>query len=231
MAVSSRKSSAPGQRGLPPEISGALLLDNAGLPKRERTRRQLLAAAVGVFSARGIGEATIQEIAAAAGMATATVYNHFKTRDDVIHALAEWLAGTLCQTIADSYAHVPQATERMAIGNRRYVWLAEQSPSWALMLLDVMDAAPEQLHRILEYPLADLRLGLRQKSFRIESEQVAMDLIGGTVAQAMRSIALGRAGPGYGVAVATTILRALGVPFDKAAQVAARPLPDLAPRR
>ncbi len=216
-------------RDLPVELVAAMQQDTARLPKRERTRRQLLAAAASVFSARGVAGATMQEIGATAEMSTATVYNHFSTRDDVVHALAAWLAETMCTAIATSYDHIGQAAERMSIGNRRYIWLAEESPSWALLLLDVMDAAPEQLLRILEYPLGDLRLGLQQKSFRIASEAAAMNLIGGTVSQAMRSVALGVAPPGHGVAVATTVLRGLGVPFEKAAQTAARPLPALRP--
>ena len=216
-------------RDLPSELAAAMQQDNARLPKRERTRRQLLAAAVSVFSARGIAGATMQEIGATAEMSTATVYNHFSTRDEVVHAVAAWLAETMCTAIAESYDHIGQAAERMSIGNRRYIWLAEQSPSWALLLLDVMDAAPAQLLRILEYPLGDLRLGLQQKSFRIAGEAAAMNLIGGTVSQAMRSVALGAAPPGHGVAVATTVLRGLGVPFEKAAQIAARPLPALRP--
>jgi len=179
-------------RDLPSELAAAMQQDNARLPKRERTRRQLLAAAVSVFSARGIAGATMQEIGATAEMSTATVYNHFSTRDEVVHAVAAWLAETMCTAIAASYDHIGQAAERMSIGNRRYIWLAEQSPSWALLLLDVMDAAPAQLLRILEYPL-------------------------------------GAAPPGHGVAVATTVLRGLGVPFEKAAQIAARPLPALRP--
>jgi hypothetical protein len=141
--------------------------------------------------------------------------------------VAAWLAQTLCLTIATSYDHIAQAAERMSIGNRRYIWLAEESPSWALLLLSVMDAAPQETMRIMAYPLADLRLGVGQKAFRIASEQAAMDLIGGTVAQGMRSVAMGLAMPGHGTAVATTVLRGLGVPFERAAQVASRPLPPL----
>jgi AcrR family transcriptional regulator len=216
-------------RDLPPELAAAMLAPSGPLPKRERTRRQLLAAAVQVFSERGIVEGTIQEIAQIAGTATTTVYNHFKTREEVVHEVAAWLAETLCLAIATSYDHVGQAAERMSIGNRRYIWLAEQSPAWALLLLNVMDAAPRQVLRILQYPLADLRLGVGQKAFRITSEAAAMDLIGGTVAQGMRSVSLGAGIPeGHGIAIATTVLRGLGVPFEKAAQVARRPLPGFA---
>jgi AcrR family transcriptional regulator len=215
-------------RDLPPELAVRIFSEPIGLPKRERTRRQLLTAALGLFSERGMEGVTIQDIAAAAGMATATVYNHFRTRDEVIHGVASWFAETLCRTIDETYAHIGEGAERMAIGNRRYVWLAERSPGWALLLLDVMAAAPQVGMRILEYPRADLRLGIRQKAFRVASEQAAMDLISGTVSSAMRSVALGLAPPGHGSAVATTVLRGLGVPFEEAARIANRQLPDLA---
>jgi AcrR family transcriptional regulator len=218
-------------RDLPPELAGAMLAVEGRLPKRERTRRQLLIAAVQVFSERGINDGTIQEIAERAGMAPTTVYNHFRTRDEVVHEVAAWLAQTLCLTIAASYDHIRQAAERMSIGNRRYIWLAERSPAWAMLLLSVMDAAPQQTLRILAYPLADLRLGVAQKAFRIASEQAGMDLIGGTVAQGMRSVARGAAGADHGTAIATTVLRGLGVPADKAAEVASRPLPEFSGAR
>ncbi len=218
---------APTAHDLPAELASWIFAENAALPKRERTRRQLLVAAIAVFGERGMEAATIQEIAKAAGMATATVYNHFSTREEVIQEVAAWLAQTLCHAIALSHAQAEQGAERMAIGNRRYIWLAERSPSWALLLLDVMAAAPEVHLRIIDYPRADLRLGIRQKAFRIASEQAAMDLIVGTVGSAMRSVVMGQAPKGHASAVATTVLRGLGVPFEEAARIASRPLPEL----
>jgi hypothetical protein len=58
----------------------------------------------------------------------------------------------------------------------------------SLLLLDVAAAAPDLLLHIRDYALTDLRMGVRQKQFRIVSEAAAMDLINGTVAQAMRSV-------------------------------------------
>lgn len=214
---------------LPPELAVALSGAAAGLPKRERTRRQLLEAAIQVFCARGVAPASVQEIAAAAGTATTTLYNHFKTKEEIVQALAVWLAETLCRRISDSHVQVAHGAERMAIGNRRYIWLAEESPAWALLLLDVALAAPGLALAIREYPLADLRLGVKQKSFRVPSEAAAIDLIQGTVAQAMRNVALGLAPANHGVAVATMVLRGLGMPDDEAAAVAKRPLPPFPP--
>lgn len=213
---------------LPAPLGDALAQVPPGLPKRERTRAQLLQAAIQVFAARGVVAATMQEIAALAGMTTGTVYNHFATREEVVQEVGLWLAQTLCQRITDSQQPIPEGAERMAIGNRRYLWLAEQSPAWALLLLDVAAAAPEQLlQRVQQYALADLRLGVDQGDFHIASEAAAMDLINGTVMQAMRSVALGLAPPGHGEAIASTVLRGLGVTPKRADSLARRPLPPL----
>lgn len=214
---------------LPPALAQAMEAQPAGLPKRDRTRRQLLEAALRVMSSRGVAAATVQEIAAVAGVANGTVYNHFATREDVVRGVAMWLAEALCRRISDSVQQAHEGAERMAVGNRRYLWLAEQSPAWALLLLDVAAAEPATLAEVQAFAAADLRLGIRQKAFRIASEAAAMDLISGTVAQAMRTVAFGLAPPGHGVAVAASVLRGLGMPYEEALAVAKRPLPEFPP--
>ncbi len=52
-----------------------------------RTRRGLLTGARTAFAERGLKKTTMQHVAAAAGVAKATLYNHFRTKDDVAHAL------------------------------------------------------------------------------------------------------------------------------------------------
>jgi AcrR family transcriptional regulator len=52
-----------------------------------RTRRGLLAGAARAFAEHGLRRSTMQSIAAAAGVAKATLYNHFRTKDDVAAAL------------------------------------------------------------------------------------------------------------------------------------------------
>ena len=183
-------------------------------------------AAIKVFSARGVAAGTVQEIAGVAGMTTGTVYNHFKTKEEVLREVALRLAATLCTRITESQAGVKEGAERMAIGGRRYAWLAEVAPQWALLMLDVATAAPELLGYIRDYVLADLRLGVKQKAFRIASEEAAMDLINGAGTHAMRTIAMGLAKPSHGADVAACVLRGLGVPHDKAEEIARRPLPD-----
>jgi AcrR family transcriptional regulator len=52
-----------------------------------RTRQGLLAGAARAFAESGVRRSTMQSIAAAAGVAKATLYNHFRTKDDVVAAL------------------------------------------------------------------------------------------------------------------------------------------------
>jgi len=212
---------------LPAPLAQAFLQRTSGGPKRQRTQAQLLHAAVRVFVERGIGAATMQEIALSAGVTTATLYNHFSTKEELVQRLASTLAETLCRAIDDSYAHVTDGAERMSIGQRRYVRLAAESPAWTLLLLDVMAIAPDVMAMIERYPLEDLRIGVRQKKFKVPSEAAALDAITGICSYAMRRVALGLAPEHHDVACATLVLRALGMPPDEAARIAKRPLPPL----
>jgi AcrR family transcriptional regulator len=52
-----------------------------------RTRHGLLAGAARAFADQGLRRSTMQSVATAAGVAKATLYNHFRTKDDVARAL------------------------------------------------------------------------------------------------------------------------------------------------
>ena len=52
-----------------------------------RTRAGLLDGAVRAFAERGLRGSTMQSVAATAGVAKATLYNHFRTKDEVARAL------------------------------------------------------------------------------------------------------------------------------------------------
>lgn len=195
--------------------------------KRERTRRNLITAAARVYTARGVRRATIREIAAAAEMTPVTIYNHFRSEAEIVQAVGIWIADTFCRRIVESCAHVPRGAERMSIGCRRFLWLAEQSPPWALLVADVAAATPALMEKIGHYVLADLRLGLRQKEFRAVGEAAALDLVSGTILQAMRRIASRRAPRQHASAVVTSILRGLGMSPRTAGDLARRRLPPL----
>lgn len=65
-----------------------------------RTRAGLLRGAAAAFAADGLRGTTMQAIAAAAGVAKATLYNHFRTKDDVVRALLTAELGRLADGAA-----------------------------------------------------------------------------------------------------------------------------------
>lgn len=52
--------------------------------KSETSRQQVLDAALRVFAERGAGNATVQDVADAAGMSKGAVHYHFESKDDLI---------------------------------------------------------------------------------------------------------------------------------------------------
>ncbi len=58
-------------------------------PTRDATREKLFEAAAEVFEERGIGAASIETIAAAAGFTRGAFYSNFESKDDLIVAMLE----------------------------------------------------------------------------------------------------------------------------------------------
>lgn len=78
------------------------------LTRRERrieTRRQvILEGAARVFAEKGFHRATTKEIAEAADIAEGTIYNYFKSKDDLLLALFEQIAALNARTVEMSAA-------------------------------------------------------------------------------------------------------------------------------
>lgn len=58
-------------------------------PTREETRRAVLAAAEEVFAERGIEAASVDDVAAAAGLTKGAVYSSFRSKNDLVLVLME----------------------------------------------------------------------------------------------------------------------------------------------
>src|SRR6187549_894175 len=91
---------------LPAPLASAFDAAAGGGGKRERTQAQLIQAAVKVLAARGLGAATINEVAQVAGMTTATVYNHFPSKEALVQRVIATMAVSLSRAIDGGYAHI-----------------------------------------------------------------------------------------------------------------------------
>lgn len=126
-----------------------------------RTRRGLLAGAVTAFAEQGLRRTTMQHVASAAGVAKATLYNHFRTKDDVIAALVD----DELQRLLALAATRPRAEALML--------LAEEVGGHPV-LRRLADGEPEVLARLLQAPEEPLTPDLARA---LQIDVVAADVV------------------------------------------------------
>ena len=91
--------------------------------RRERTRRDLLAAAVRVLARKGLHDTKVADIAAAADIGVGTFYLHFPTKEALFDAVVE---ETIREGVASgAFAPVPPPLAAQAV-----VGMATQVLSW-----------------------------------------------------------------------------------------------------
>lgn len=133
----------------------------AGTPLRADAARnvaQIRAAAIAAFRGRGL-TTPLEEIAAAAGVSKATIYNRFGGRDGLIDAVIGELVATEMYAIMDKVREVEDPWDRIAtyIIDRRDLQYREPAFTEALMmaypqsgqLVALADASIEMTHRLV----------------------------------------------------------------------------------
>ena len=196
-----------------------------GHKKRERTRRGLMDAALRLVARKEVGEITLLEVAAEAEVSNGTIYNYFRTRDEVFEAVGIAMAADFSDAISVLNADVLCGAQRLSIGVRMFVCRAAADHQWANALLRIIHFDQAMRSRLAAHVLGDLRDGLRAGTLAYEEEGVALDLVLSCTTGAMRSVVEGRAVVEHDVRVAAMILQALGVTPAKARKIAAKPLP------
>jgi AcrR family transcriptional regulator len=199
---------------------------------RSRTRALLIDAALALFRDERMRVPAIHEIAARAGVATGTFYNYFRSREELLEAAIVERAERLQDEIVESYARVADPAERVSIGSRRFILQARNEPTWAAGLLRVWSSTPDLLTRMLGPVFASLRAGRRSGRFTYSREDAAADLLVGPVAAAMLRVIDDRVDERHDTAVASLILRGIGISAGEADAIVRRPLPavsDLEP--
>lgn len=110
--------------------------------KSERSRRQILDAALDLFSHRGFGATSVRDIAERAGVSTGNVYHHFPEKEAVYQALLEeyWSAiadpefpfnkALASGVFPDNLEEIGRAAEKMVRNYRKHI---------ALIYVDVVE--------------------------------------------------------------------------------------------
>ncbi|MCE6981119.1 TetR/AcrR family transcriptional regulator [Pseudomonas frederiksbergensis] len=196
-----------------------------GHKKRERTRRGLVDAALRLVARKEVGEIALLDVASEAAVSNGTIYNYFRTRDEVLEAVGIAMASEFSDAISALSSDVNCGAQRLSIGVRMFVCRAAYDHQWANALLRIIHSDQAMRSRLAAHVLGDLRDGLRAGTFAYEDEGIALDMVVSCTTGAMRSVVEGRVVAEHDQRVAEMILKALGVTPAKARKIAGKPLP------
>jgi AcrR family transcriptional regulator len=180
--------------------------------KRRQTRRRLLRAGTVVLVERGPAQVTAGQIAAAAGVAVGTFYNHFPSVDNFVDAVADDLSHgvEIGRDTLNDIEHDPG--RRVAIGVLQLLEMADTDPTAASAFVTLAALRPDFRARIRAVVGEAISDGVEAQLFDVVVGPAAVNAVLGTALQSMRSRVLGETDRDEAQPVARLVLRLLGVP-------------------
>jgi AcrR family transcriptional regulator len=199
-----------------------------GARRRAETRARLLDAARTLFARKGVEATAIAEITEEADVGFGSFYNHFASKDEIVEAVltdSVEAQGAIVDALTDGIA---DPAEVVAVAHRYFVEQAGADPNLGWLLVR-MDASHRVMLRALgDRARRDLAAGIEAGRFSVTDPRVALVDSGGSLVFTMRAVLDGEVGPDAGREHSENVLRMLGLSPEDAAEVARRPLPELA---
>lgn len=193
------------------------------LPKRERTRAQIMKAALRLFAQKDAAETSIAEVSAEAEVANGTFYNYFKTKEELLEASSLALIEGLAEEVETGMKDLKDPAERMALAGILFFKKARKDFDWAWALIRIAAVAPRMSDLLLSYPRNDLKNGIKSGKFQIESEESALGLFVGALHYGIRNILEDRAKDiTHDREMMTLVLKSFGVSPQAAKNISAK---------
>lgn len=101
--------------------------------EKQATRTRIIEAAVDLYGERGISQTSMQQVAARADVAPATVFNHFPSRADLDQAIVDRALDEMAAPDADIYDGLETLAERIATLARETGSFIDRSGTWYRM--------------------------------------------------------------------------------------------------
>ncbi|GAC1389927.1 MAG: TetR/AcrR family transcriptional regulator [Variovorax sp.] len=152
-----------------------------GAQRREKTRLRLLESALPVFAEKGPDIAVIDDFIAAAGVSRGTFYNHFKTTNELLVALAATMSDEVLQIVDPIVLRLDDPVRRFATGTRLYMQMALRYPLWGSFITRVGTRIATRGQLIDVYLTRDLTLALQLKRVKVDSVLVGRDIVLGSI--------------------------------------------------
>lgn len=195
-----------------------------GAQRRERMRARLIEAAMRVYARRGPPGSVIDEVVALAEVSRGSLYNHFRTPEALLTAVATEAGDQLVAAVEPRVRSQDDPAMRVATGVRMTLRVALDFPVLAAFLARVGPAAVGPGTLAVESVARDLALGIERGRFGAIDLETGVDLVVGPVLLGFQRIANGSIPTDYPERLAESILRALGTQAAVARRFSQRPL-------
>lgn len=195
-------------------------------PRWARTRQALIDGGRRIMARKGVDQATVLEIVAAAGVSQPSFYNHFASKEELAQAIAANFFLTDVAFKNHVFETAEDPAEAIAINARHTLKVATRDPvvAWVVVrggsgrdLLQI--GAPDQLVNMIN-------TGIKKGRFRQLDPHVVAEIIRAAAFPLLRDILQGTAPDNIDIQFAELVLLMLGVPADEAVAIAARPDPS-----
>lgn len=218
------------------EYHSGMTAQNADTPaegrvarRQRRNRDALVAAARDIMTEKGVEAATMLEIADRADVGAGTVYNYFKSKDELAIAVLETLMHDLAlriQQVTDTFADPAQV---YAFGIRTVLDTATQDVRWAQML-NRAEVIADAMFRVMgPVAIRDLRLASQAGRFQVSDAELVWRLTTHALIGASLAITRGQMPPSASDQIIVRLLCMTGTGATAAVELASRPRPALTP--
>ncbi len=192
-------------------------------------RDALVNAARIVMSEKGVDGATMLEIATQADVGAGTIYNYFKSKDELAVALLEDMMHNLALRIEKATNGFSDPAQVYAFGVRTVLEVATQDIRWRQLLNRSEVIADALFRRMGPFAIRDLHLASEADRFPLQDPEIVWRMA--TFAIVGVSLAVTRADVTEEKVHETVVhlLCMTGIGIEAARELASRPRPRLAP--
>jgi AcrR family transcriptional regulator len=104
--------------------------------RRQATRDAIVVAATTLFGAKGFASTTIDDIAAAAGVAKGAVYHHFASKEAIFEVVLRHTSAALALDLSRKALQAPDALAMLTLATAAYFGACAQGPIGQILLKD-----------------------------------------------------------------------------------------------
>lgn len=159
--------------------------------RQQRTRDALIRAATDVMSEKGVDGATMLEIAERADMGAGTVYNYFKSKDDLALAVLEELMHVLALRIEETTHTFKDPAQVYAYGVRAVLETATTDAQWRQLLNRSEVIADALFRRVGPFAIRDLVRAADAGRLQVTDAELVWRLTSHTIVGASLAITTG----------------------------------------